>query len=414
MHKKLFRHPKASVVITVLLAILIMGLAGSTSIASAAGFSDVPSSSPYYTAINNLAGKGIIGGYANGTFGPNNPVTRQQFAKMIILSLGVSPQSASDNPFWDVASGWPYPSGYVAAAALNDITNGTDSHHFAPLANITRSQVVTMVERAGGSGKTPAGYASSGNATRGEVAWMLYTLRNESRVQLKVSGASSLKAAFTEIGAAFDKSHHSGTTLNFDASGTLQKQIEAGAPVDVFASAALTQVNALLNKGLAVQNSVRYFASNEICLVVPANSTLGLTSFTDLTKASVRKVGYGDPAIAPHGVAAEEILHTLGIFSQVKPKVIYAANVSAALQYVTSGEVDAGIIFTTEAYTAGSKVKIVAVSKPAWHNTITYPIAAITASAHQALGTAFCDYVKGPYGQEILHKYGFLKYVYTG
>jgi len=79
---------------------------------------------------------------------------------------------------------------------------------------------------------------------------------------------------------------------------------------------------------------------------------------------------------------------------------------------VTSGEVDAGIIFTTEAYTAGSKVKIVAVSKPAWHNTITYPIAAITASTHQALGTAFCDYVKGPYGQEILHKYGFLKYGY--
>ena len=408
MHRKLFRHSIASVVATVLLAVLIMGLAAS-------------SSNPYHTAIIDLANKGIIGGYTNGNFGPNDPVTRQQFAKMIDLALGLTvkegdfPDPAA--PFVDLGadnSSNLYPHEYVAVAALNGLTNGTDATHFSPLRNITRSQVVTMVKRAGGSGMifrtTDAG--ASWNATRGEVAWMLYTLRNGARVELKVSGASSLKAAFTEIGAAFDKSHHSKTTFNFDASGTLQKQIEAGAPVDVFASAALTQVNALLNKGLAVQSSVRYFASNEICLVVPANSTLGLTSFTDLTKASVKKVGYGDPAIAPHGVAAEEILHTLGIFSQVKPKVIYAANVSAALQYVTSGEVDAGIIFTTEAYTAGSKVKIVAVSKPAWHNTITYPIAAITASTHQALGTAFCDYVKGPYGQEILHKYGFLKYGY--
>ena len=142
--------------------------------------------------------------------------------------------------------------------------------------------------------------------------------------------------------------------------------------------------------------------------MVPANSTLGLTSFLDLTKSSVKRVGYGDPAVAPHGVAAEEILHHLGIYNQVKPKVIYAANVTQALQYVTSGEVDAGIIFTTEAYTAGNKVKIVAVSDPSWHSTIAYPIAALTKSKHVALATAFCDYVNGPSGQAILRGYGFL------
>ncbi len=410
MRKRLFRYPVALVIVTALLAILIMGLAVSTSFAATTSFPDVPSSNPYHTAITNLAASGIISGYANGNFGPNNPVTRQQFAKMIVLSLGQSPLPAAQNHFWDVASAWPYPSGYVAAAAADGYTEGTDTYHFAPLAYITRAQVLTMVERAGGSGSTPAGWQSTGNATRGEVAWMLYTLRTQPKTELKISAASSLTAAFTEIGAAFDKSHHSATTFNFDASGTLQKQIEAGAYVDAFASAALTQVNALLKENLAVPSSVRYFASNQMCLVVPANSTLGITSFLDLTKSSVKKVGYADPAVAPNGVYAEQILHTLGIFSQVKPKVIYAPNVATATQWVVSGEVDAGILFNTEAYGAGSKVKIVAVASPTWYSTIVYPIATLTESKHQALATAFCDYVNGPYGQAILHKYGFLKF----
>jgi molybdate transport system substrate-binding protein len=225
---------------------------------------------------------------------------------------------------------------------------------------------------------------------------------------LTVSAASSLKAAFTEIGKAFDAANNSKTTFNFDASGTLQKQIEAGAPVDVFASAAMKQVKALTDASLADAGSVKVFASNEIVLIVPANSTLSLTEFEDLAKADVKKVTYGDPAVAPHGVAAEQILHKLGIFDQVKPKVIYAPNVSGALDYVVKGEVDAGIVFATEAMTAGDKVKVVATSDPKWHTPIAYPICTITASKVKTLGQAFIDYVMSPNGQAVLAKYGFL------
>ena len=217
--------------------------------------------------------------------------------------------------------------------------------------------------------------------------------------ELTVSAASSLKGAFTEIGKAFDAANNSKTTFNFDASGTLQKQIEGGAPVDVFASAAAKQVTALVGENLADKDSVKVFASNEIVLIVPANSTLGITSFQDLTKADVKKIAYGDPAVAPHGVAAEQILNYLKIFDQVKPKVIYAANVSQALTYVTSGEVDAGIVFVTEAMTAGDKVKVVATSDPSWHSPIAYPICTVTASQVKTLGQAFIDYVMGPDGQ---------------
>ena len=105
---------------------------------------------------------------------------------------------------------------------------------------------------------------------------------------LTVSAASSLKGAFTEIGAAFDAANNCKTTFNFDASGTLEKQIEAGAPVDVFASAAKKQVTALTDKSLADAASVKTFASNEIVLIVPANSTLTISKFEDLANPPSR------------------------------------------------------------------------------------------------------------------------------
>lgn len=225
---------------------------------------------------------------------------------------------------------------------------------------------------------------------------------------LTVSAASSLKAAFTEIGRAFDAANNCTTTFNFDASGTLQKQIEGGAPVDVFASAALKQVKALTDANYADAASVRTFASNEIVLVVPADSKLGITKFEDLASADVKMIAYGDPKVAPHGVAAEEILTKLGIMDSVKSKVVYAANVAQALEYVARGEVDGGILFATEAKSAGDKVKIVASSDPSWHSKIAYPIALVSDSKVKTLGQAFIDYVTGTEGQAVLAKYGFL------
>jgi molybdate transport system substrate-binding protein len=225
---------------------------------------------------------------------------------------------------------------------------------------------------------------------------------------LTISAASSLKAAFTEIGTAFDAANNSKTTFNFDASGTLQKQIEGGAPVDVFAAAATKQMNALLDQSLVDKDSVKVFAGNGIAVVVPAGSKLAITGFEDLTRGDVKKITYGDPKAAPHGVAAEEILNKLGIFDQVKPKVIYATNASQALEYVSRGEVDAAIIFASEAKAGGDKIKIVAVADPSWYGPIAYPIAIVSASKVKTSGQTFIDYVMGPAGQSILQKHGFL------
>lgn len=225
---------------------------------------------------------------------------------------------------------------------------------------------------------------------------------------LSVSAASSLKAVMTDLGDAFDTAYGVKTEFNFDASGTLQTQIEAGAPADVFASAAMKQVDALNSQGLLDAASIKIFASNEIVVVVPIDSALGIRSFEDLAGDEVERVTYGDPAVAPHGVAAEEVLTTLGLFDQIKPKVIYAANVTQTLDYVISGEVDAGIVFFTEAKIGRDKIKIAATSEPDWHGTITYPAAVVLSSNNKTLAQAFVDFLVSEDGQAILQRHDFL------
>lgn len=113
-----------------------------------ASFPDVPVDHPYYQAIAQLSDRSIVTGYANGNFGPDDWVMRQQFAKIIVLSLELDPLPAERCPFVDVDAGWPYPRGYIAAAAANAITTGTTPTTFGPWENISRAQVVTMVVRA--------------------------------------------------------------------------------------------------------------------------------------------------------------------------------------------------------------------------------------------------------------------------
>ena len=225
---------------------------------------------------------------------------------------------------------------------------------------------------------------------------------------LSVSAATGLKTAFVDIAAAFDAANDTNTSLNFEPAGTLQTQIEAGADVDVFASAATKQMDALLDQKLVDESSVKVFASNEIVVVVPTDSALSLASFQDLTLPVVERVSYGDPAVTAHGAAAEEILDTLNIYDQVKPKVIYAANVAQSLEYVKRGEVDAGIVFSTEAKTAEDSVRIVAHSEPDWQTPIAFPIAIVSSSSNKAMAQAFIDFVCGDAGQAILQQHGFL------
>ena len=159
------RNGRASLGLVSVFVLVMLVLLASAGVAFA--FSDVPGGHPYAAAIADLSGRQIVSGYDDGTFGPENPTTRQQFAKMIVLSLGLRPSEADVCPFTDVDISGPgslYPDNYIAVAAANSITEGTGSGLFSPERRITRAQVVTMVVRAldrlepGTLAPTPGGY----------------------------------------------------------------------------------------------------------------------------------------------------------------------------------------------------------------------------------------------------------------
>ena len=255
----------------------------------------------------------------------------------------------------------------------------------------------------------PTSAAASSETTAPPTTQASVTTTAGKPQELLVSAAAGLKTAFTKIGELFDQQNNAKTTFNFAASGVLQKQIEGGAPGDVFASADPKQMNALVKESLADASSVQTFASNEIVLIVPADSTLGITSFEDLAKADVKKVATGNPDTTPLGVATLKILPALNIADSVKPKLIYSETVSQTLQYVSSGEVDAGIVWTSEALTGGDKVKVVATADPSWYGgKAQFVMGLVTASANKELGQAFIDFVLSPTGQAMLKSYGFL------
>src|SRR5262249_51383413 len=165
-----------------------------------------------------------------------------------------------------------------------------------------------------------------------------------------LSVAISMKDVVEELGRGF-MAARPGVTLhyNFGSSGELQKQIEAGAPVDLFISAAERQMDELVKKGLVVSQSRRIFARNVLTVVKPTDSKIDITKPSDLLDARVTKIVLGNPKTVPAGQYTEESLKALGIWDRLQPKLVFSENVRQALDYVARGEVEAGFVYTTDA-----------------------------------------------------------------
>ena len=226
--------------------------------------------------------------------------------------------------------------------------------------------------------------------------------------QLLVSAAISLKDALTEIKQEFESGHPGvKVNYNFGASGTLQLQIEQGAPVDVFASAGASQMDSLQKKGIVLSDTRRDFAGNTAVLVAPKSASLPVSSFSDLTKAEVKRIAIGNPATVPAGDYAKEILENMGVWEGIKSKLVMGENVRQVLTYVEQGNVDAGIVYSTDASTSHD-VTVAATAPEGSSKPIVYPIAVVGASKQPKEAKEFVEFVSGPKGQAALAKYGFL------
>ncbi len=211
------------------------------------------------------------------------------------------------------------------------------------------------------------------------------------KAELNVSAAMGLKEALVDIQKDYEAKHPNVKIVyNLAASGVLQTQIEQGAPADVFISAASKQLDDLQVKKLINSASRRDLVSNELVLIVPKDSTLGLTSFKDLTMAGVKKFGLGAPETVPAGQYGIQVLKAMGIWEDVKDKAVLAKDVRTIVAYAETGNVEAGIVFSTVAATS-DKVKVVASAPPGTHEPIVFPGAIMAASKQSQSGRRFLE-----------------------
>lgn len=223
--------------------------------------------------------------------------------------------------------------------------------------------------------------------------------------EILVSAAVSLKNAFEELGTAYQNRTGMRVRFNFAASGLLQKQIEAGAPVDVFASASAKQMDALEAQELMQPGSRRNFARNVLVLITPADS--GLRSFADLARPGIARIAIGNPKTVPAGQYAAETLRHLKLWPMLQSRTVYAENVRQVLDYVVRGEADAGMVYASDVAVAAGRIRVAAHAPRGAHAAIVYPAAVVRGSANRAAAGSFMDLLLSPAGQAILAKHGF-------
>ncbi len=237
------------------------------------------------------------------------------------------------------------------------------------------------------------------------LGWI--SVRPAAAEEIQVFAAASLTDALQEIAAAYEAKSGDTVLLNLASSSTLARQIQEGAPADLFFSADEAKMDALEKQGLVLQGTRRSLLSNTLVVVVPADSNLRIGSPQDLAASRIRTLALAEPQSVPAGLYAKEYLLSVKLWSKVIGKVVPTENVRAALAAVESGNVEAGIVYKTDAQIA-RKVKIAFEVPAAEGPKISYPLAILTESTKQAAARKLLAYLESPAALEVFRRYGFL------
>lgn len=201
------------------------------------------------------------------------------------------------------------------------------------------------------------------------------------KTEIIVSAAASLQDSLDKIALLYEKKHPDiDLVFNYAASGTLQKQIEQGAPADLFFSAGDKQMNALVEGGLISDHKV--LLKNQLVVVVPSDSKVKLTTITQLTDKAFKKVAVGQPESVPAGQYAQQSLTAKKVWDPLQSKLVFAKDVRQVLSYVETGNADAGFVYKTDALTS-KKTKIALTVGPHVHKAINYPAGIVKSSKNQ-------------------------------
>lgn len=228
---------------------------------------------------------------------------------------------------------------------------------------------------------------------------------SSSRVTLTLSVAASLQNVIVDAESAYQRDHAEVEfSNNFGSSGTLSREIEQGAPVDAFLSAAAKPIDNLDAKGLILAGTRRTLLRNSLVLIAPPDSQL--KGFEGLTDKSVRLIALGDPASVPAGQYGRQTLTALHLMDKLNAKLVMGKDVRQVLTYVETGNADAGIVYGTDA-AASTRVRIVAIAPESSHEPIVYPVAVVRSSRNQEATRKFIEYLSSPDAKAIFTKRGF-------
>ena len=222
-----------------------------------------------------------------------------------------------------------------------------------------------------------------------------------------VFAAASLTDSLQEIARAYTQQSGDKVALNFGASSSLARQIQEGAPADVFFSADQAQMDSLQKQGLIATETRRNRLSNSLVIVVADDSKLALASGKDLIQAAVKRIALADPQTVPAGIYSRRYLEKLGLWTALAPKVVPTDNVRAALAAVESGNVEAGMVYKTDA-AISKHVKIACAVPPGEGPDILYPMAQVRDSKDPAAARKFLDYLNSAEAARVFEKFGFL------
>lgn len=222
--------------------------------------------------------------------------------------------------------------------------------------------------------------------------------------ELTVAAASDLTPAFEEIGRAFESTNKTKVVFVFGSTGMLTRQLENGAPMDVFAAASMSYINELDQKGLIIPDSKAVYAIGRITLWTPADSTLRLEGIKDLARPEVMRIAIANPDHAPYGLAARQALESAGIWEAVKPKLVYGDNIRQTLQYAETGNVEVAIVALSLSKQSHGHWSLI---PEELHQPLEQGLAIMKSTKKEQAARAFAAFLKGPQGRAILEKYGF-------
>jgi molybdate transport system substrate-binding protein len=239
------------------------------------------------------------------------------------------------------------------------------------------------------------------------IAYVVFMGIQLHAAEITVFAAASLSDALKTIAQDYRSRGEDKIVFNFGASSTLARQIEEGAPADIFFSADEAKMDRLQKKGLIFAQTRKSRLSNALVIVVAADGGAVITSPDDLKADWVKRIALAEPTSVPAGIYAKEFLKQRNLWPAVESKIIPTENVRAALAAVEAGNVDAGIVYKTDA-AISKKVKIAFEVPPSNSPNISYPVAVVKAAKQYGAADQFVQFVNSDRAGKIFEKFGFI------